>query len=95
MSVLYDCLSSARLSPSLPQIVSEDLAMLLGIFFAILLCMLFGIVVLTPSIESLVQRVILSLVLGWWEALPVLRVVSKNLLSHRDTNKNTHIITHI
>jgi ABC-type antimicrobial peptide transport system permease subunit len=73
------------------SLLSFNLTLLLYLFFGILMAMLFGLVVLSLNVETVVERT-LTLVFFFWENAAIRDMVNKNLISHRIRNRKTTIM---
>ncbi|CEM33325.1 unnamed protein product [Vitrella brassicaformis CCMP3155] len=72
-------------------LISFNIALFTNIFFAVLMGMLFGFVVLSLNLEQLVERAVVFIFL-WWETTAVKRMVLNNLVAHRLRNRKTTIM---
>jgi len=77
---------------ALPQaLVDQNLVLLFDIFFGLLLCMLFGLVLLAFNVQPLVQNILLCFTLYflYFENNAIYPIVKKNLISHKFRNRKT------
>ena len=73
----------------LPKAMLEmNLNLILQIFFLILLCMLFGLVVLASNLQGLLGSILTSIFL-FWESNSMRNLLSKNIIAHRNRNQLT------
>ena len=76
--------------------LSFNFAMILIIFFLILVGMLLGLSLLAFNLQRFLEIIIVYVFLHWlgfiWNFKPVLQMVFKNLTAHRMRNKMTSII---
>eukprot|EP00741_Cyanophora_paradoxa_P024886 tig00000317_g24027.t1 len=72
-------------------LLSFDLLLLLGIFFALLMGMIAGCVILLMNIEHFVQRGVVQLFF-FWEGPSVRGLVVKNMVAHRPRNRKTTVM---
>ena len=76
----------------LPQaLLSENIGLILNIFFAILGCLILGLTLLTVNLRGFVEFIVTYL-LFFWEKKSMLSLLRKNLMAHKHTNKLTSII---
>ena len=76
----------------LPQaLLSENIALVLTIFFGILIAMILGLTLLTANVRSPIETLIVYLLL-FWERSSMVTLLRKNLMAHRARNKMTSII---
>ena len=76
----------------LPQaLLAENAGLILQIFFAILGCLILGLVLLTANLRGAIEKVVVY-VLFFWEKRSLRRILKKNLVAHKHTNKLTSII---
>lgn len=76
----------------LPQaLLSENIALVLTIFFGILIAMILGLTLLTANVRSPIETLIVYLLL-FWERSSMVTLLRKNLMAHRSRNKMTSII---
>ena len=73
------------------SLLSMQLNLLLNLFFAILILMLFGLVLFSLNFQRILEFLIIYL-LFWWEKKAVKSVILKNLIAHRIRNKKTTIM---
>lgn len=72
-------------------LLSFDLALLINIFFALLLGMLLGLILLALNLQPLLERAIVFSTL-FWERRALSGLVLKNLVAHRVRNRKTSIM---
>lgn len=70
------------------SLLTFNLALFFNIFFALLLGMLFGLILLSLNAEHAVERLVVAVFL-FWERRPVRAIVLKNLVAHRVRNRKT------
>ena len=76
----------------LPQaLLQENANLILAIFFAILIGLIFGLTLLTSNIRGPIETIILY-VLFFWERRSMRALLKKNMMAHKATNKITSII---
>lgn len=76
----------------LPQaLLAENAGLILQIFFAILGCLILGLVLLTANLRGFIEKAVVY-VLFFWEQRSLRRILKKNLVAHKHTNKLTSII---
>ncbi|KAI9142382.1 FtsX-like permease family-domain-containing protein [Paraphysoderma sedebokerense] len=75
-------------------LVNNNVSLLFQIFLFLLLCMLFGLVVLSMNIEPIMERLLLTVfqVLLFFENQSVWKLTLKNLLAHRRRNRQIEIL---
>ena len=73
------------------SLLKQNYAMILDVFFAILLGMLLGITLLVSNFQAFVEIILLNTLL-LWEKRSMRILLRKNLMSHRQRNKLTSII---
>ena len=73
------------------SLLKQNYAMILDVFFAILLGMLLGITLLVSNFQTFVEIILLNTLL-LWEKRSMRILLRKNLMSHRQRNKLTSII---
>ena len=71
--------------------MAENAGLILQIFFAILGCLILGLVLLTANLRGAIEKVVVY-VLFFWEKRSLRRILKKNLVAHKHTNKLTSII---
>jgi hypothetical protein len=71
--------------------LSFNFALILEIFFLILVGMLFGLSLLAFNIQRFIEIILTHLIL-FWETISMQQMVKKNLTAHRMRNKMTSII---
>ena len=76
------------------SLISMDIANVLAILFAVLLCMLFGMIMLSMNLQPMVEQIVLFIVftINFWEKKGINILTRKNLLSHKLKNKKTAIM---
>ncbi|ORX36181.1 FtsX-domain-containing protein [Piromyces finnis] len=76
------------------SLISMNIANVLTILFAVLLCMLFGMITLSLNLQPIVERIVLYIVffINFWEKKGISILTKKNLLSHRLKNKKTALM---
>ena len=72
-------------------LVSTNIALLLNIFFILLLMMLFGLVMISINFQSAVEQLLIFLFF-FWEKPTIPQILKKNLMAHRRRNKLTTIL---
>jgi len=73
-------------------LLSGSVGLLMNIFLVLLLSMLLGLVLLSLNLSQIVERLLLSLTIDWWEARAVSRLVRKNLSVHRTRNMQSSVM---
>ena len=73
------------------SMLSFNLGLILEVFFAILISMLFGLCMLAINIQSFLER-FLTYVLLFWEKNSMKKIILNNLKAHMMRNKNTSTI---
>lgn len=68
-----------------------NLALILGIFFTILLGMIVGLTLIAFNLQKILEAVIVHTLL-FWERASMKILILKNLTAHRESNKMTSII---
>jgi ABC-type antimicrobial peptide transport system permease subunit len=72
-------------------LLSLNLTLLLYMFFAVLVAMLFGLAILVLNVESILEHLI-TFVLFFWENEAIRHLIIKNLIAHRERNRKTTIM---
>lgn len=72
-------------------LISQNVDLLLNIFFAILFGMLVGLTLMTTNVVGIFE-LIMTYLLFFWEKKSLLNVLKKNMSSHKARNKLTTII---
>ncbi len=72
-------------------LLSENYALLLNLFFALLLGMLLGLVLLALNFQHLLERACVAALL-WPERPAVRALVHKNMSAHRRRNRQTSLM---
>lgn len=72
-------------------LLSFNLSLLLGIFLAILIAFLLGLVLLSMNFQYLAERLVV-LLFFWWESSAMRLLILKNLAAHRLRNRKTAIM---
>eukprot|EP01116_Phalansterium_solitarium_P010119 TRINITY_DN2458_c0_g2_i3.p1 TRINITY_DN2458_c0_g2~~TRINITY_DN2458_c0_g2_i3.p1 ORF type:complete len:1000 (-),score=386.52 TRINITY_DN2458_c0_g2_i3:162-3161(-) len=73
------------------SLLTMNLALLLNMFFALLLAMLLGCVIVSLNVQHTLEQIVVALLL-FWDKLAVTTLVSKNLVAHRRRNRKTAIM---
>ena len=73
------------------SLLAEQLALLLNMFFALLIMMLLGLVMLALNFQRLLEQA-LTYIVFWWDRPAIRSVVLKNLVAHRSRNRKTTIM---
>ena len=73
------------------SLLKQDYGMILGIFFLILIGMLFGLTVFATNLQGILER-LLVYVFFFWEKKSMRALLRKNLAAHKQTNFLTSII---
>lgn len=73
------------------SLLSFNLALLLNLFFFLLLGMILGLVVLSLNLENILQKLLIW-IFFFWESTFVRLLVTKNLVAHRIRNRKTSIV---
>lgn len=77
-------------------LVTNNLSLLFTIFFALIIGMLFGLVLLSVNIQPLIERGILlsvqKVILQWFETEAMIKLVIKNMLAHKLRNRKTSVM---
>lgn len=73
------------------SIIKLDYGLLLSIFFAILLCMLFGLTLLATNLQGVIE-VLFVYLFFFWEQKSMRALMRKNLGAHKQRNSLTSII---
>jgi hypothetical protein len=73
------------------SLLSMNLGLFFDIFFGILIGMLFGLTLLALNLESMMERLLVSLIL-FWERQEIRVLIVKNLIAHRARNRKTTIM---
>ena len=71
--------------------MAENVPLILQIFFAILGCLILGLVLLTANLRGFIETTVVYL-LFFWEQKSMRRILKKNMIAHKHTNKLTSII---
>eukprot|EP01117_Protostelium_nocturnum_P012849 TRINITY_DN475_c0_g3_i1.p1 TRINITY_DN475_c0_g3~~TRINITY_DN475_c0_g3_i1.p1 ORF type:complete len:1104 (-),score=297.84 TRINITY_DN475_c0_g3_i1:6-3317(-) len=74
------------------SMLTLNLSILGDILFGLILGMIFGLVSLSLNFQSVVERFVILLFMGWWESNTVLSVTRRNLGSHRPRNQKTTLM---
>jgi len=76
------------------SLISMNIANILSILFAVLLCMLFGMIMLSMNLQPMIEQIVLFVVffVFFWEKKGINIITRKNLLSHKLKNKKTAIM---
>jgi len=72
------------------SLITQHLSLLLICFFALLCAMLAGLSLLAFNVHHLLQKLIIALLLSWWEKPSLLHVLAKNIISHKVRNQKTY-----
>ena len=76
----------------LPQaLLAENAGLILQIFFAILGCLILGLVLLTANLRGFIETAVVY-IFFFWEKKSMRALLRKNLTAHKQTNKLTSII---
>ena len=76
----------------LPQaLLTENVGLILNIFFAILGCLILGLTLLSVNLRGAVEWLVTYL-LFFWEKKSMITLLKKNLMAHKHTNKLTSMI---
>ncbi|GAM17947.1 hypothetical protein SAMD00019534_011220 [Acytostelium subglobosum LB1] len=73
------------------SLLSFNLALLLNMFFLLLIAMLLGLILLALNVEHLLERLIVFALL-FWEKRAIPQIVLKNLVAHKLRNRKTAIM---
>eukprot|EP00727_Mastigamoeba_balamuthi_P014759 m51a1_g9909 hypothetical protein (1044) ;mRNA; r:99120-103292 len=73
------------------SLLTFNFALLLNLFFVLLIAMLLGFVLLSLNIEHLLQQ-LLGYLFFFWDRAAILQVLLKNLVAHRIRNRKTTIM---
>ncbi|EFA79184.1 DUF214 family protein [Heterostelium album PN500] len=73
------------------SLLSFNLALLLNMFFLLLIAMLLGLILLALNLEHLLERLIVFVFL-FWEKKAIPSLVIKNLVAHKMRNRKTAIM---
>jgi len=76
------------------SLINMNIANVLTILFAVLLCMLFGMITLSMNLQPMVEQLVLYVVffINFWEKQGINILTRKNLLSHKLKNKKTALM---
>lgn len=72
-------------------LVSSDLSLLLSIFFAMLIGMISGLVLLSINLNSIFEKIV-CYIFFWWESEHIITLTLKNLVAHRMRNRQTSLM---
>jgi hypothetical protein len=72
-------------------LLAMNLALMLHMFFALLVGLLMGLILLALNFQPLLERMVVFLFL-WWETLALRTLVINNLVTHRVRNRKTSIM---
>ena len=72
-------------------LLAENAALILQIFFFILVGLILGLTLLTANLRGFIEKFIVYLLL-FWEKKSMRALLKKNLMAHKQTNKLTSII---
>ena len=72
-------------------LLTENAALILQIFFFILLGMILGLTLLAVNLRGFIERVLIHVLL-FWEKSSMKTLIRKNLIAHKRTNKLTSVI---
>ena len=72
-------------------LLAENAALILQIFFFILVGLILGLTLLTANLRGFIEKFIVYLLL-FWEKKSMRSLLKKNLMAHKQTNKLTSII---
>eukprot|EP01102_Stenamoeba_stenopodia_P012723 TRINITY_DN4044_c0_g3_i1.p1 TRINITY_DN4044_c0_g3~~TRINITY_DN4044_c0_g3_i1.p1 ORF type:complete len:1119 (+),score=191.24 TRINITY_DN4044_c0_g3_i1:127-3483(+) len=72
-------------------LLSENISLLVNVFFALLICMLLGLVLLSMNLQNIYERILVTTTL-FWEKKAVTSLVLKNLTAHRRRNRKTAVM---
>ena len=76
----------------LPQaLLTQNLGLVLQIFFFILVCMILGLALLSTNLRSFFEKLIMYILL-FWERRSMRALLRKNLMAHKATNTLTSVI---
>jgi hypothetical protein len=73
------------------SLLSFNLALLLNLFFFLLLGMILGMIMLSLNVENLLQQ-FLVIVFFFWERTAITSILLKNLVAHRVRNRKTTVM---
>ncbi|EFC50030.1 FtsX domain-containing protein [Naegleria gruberi] len=73
------------------SLLTLNLNFLLTMFFAVLLGMLLGLVVLALNLENMIETFFTTILL-FWESVAIRQLILKNLIAHRLRNRKTTIM---
>lgn len=73
-------------------LVNFNLTLLFYIFFAILLGLLFGLILLAVNFERIAEAAVSHAFFWWWESAAVFQLIGKNLTAHRRRNRKTTLM---
>jgi hypothetical protein len=72
-------------------LLAENAALILDIFFAILVGLILGLTLLTSNLRGPIETILVYILL-FWERKSTRALLKKNLMAHKSTNKLTSII---
>eukprot|EP01132_Coremiostelium_polycephalum_P001224 gene1224-1547_t len=73
------------------SLLSFNLALMLNMFFMLLIAMLLGLVMLSLNVEHILERITVFIFL-FWEKKAITSIVLKNLVAHKLRNRKTAIM---
>ena len=89
---LLSVLMGVTIYIALPQaLLHENAALILDIFFAILISLILGLTLLTANLRGPLEKLMVYLFF-FWERKSMRALLKKNLIAHKTTNKLTSII---
>ena len=72
-------------------LLTENLGIILDVFFAILFSLIFGLTLLVANLRGFIEG-FMTYILFFWEKKSMRTLIRKNLVAHKHTNKLTSII---
>ena len=73
-------------------LITQRLSLLLAMLFVLMISMLVGLLLLSFSIQHLVERALIFLFFAWFEKRHIRHIILKNMQSHKHRNKKTALM---
>ena len=65
-------------------LITQRLSLLLMMFFALMISMLIGLLILSFNLQHLIENFLIATLFQWWESKQIPYIVKKNMIAVQD-----------
>eukprot|EP01083_Nonionella_stella_P097731 274723_1 len=73
-------------------LITQRLSLVLTMFFALMIALLIGLLLLSFNVQHLIEKGIVLLLFAWWEKRHIPYLVHKNIIAHKQRNQKTSLM---